>query len=150
MTRRKKIINEIKAALEQILISNGYVTDAGLNVFLDKVALEESGDFPAINIDESTDTNTAGSHLNWTKVTLPISIEAFNRCTPATSNDKAHELIGDIKKAVFTHVKDDPANYELITYQSSDIAQRESGSDLIVVNVLIDVTYTEDLADPEG
>ena len=149
MTRRKRIIEELKGALQQILIANGYVTDAGLNVYLDMSQLDETGEYPAININEALDSNQSGLHLDRAKINLPISVEAFNKCTPANANDLGHDLIGDIKQALFSHVKAEPANYEKMTYVSANIAQRENGTGLVSVNVLVDVIYQEYLPQPE-
>lgn len=145
MTRRKTIIEEIKAVLEAILISNGYITDLGNNVFLDKSEISETTSFPALNINETVDVVVSGEESKWPTLSLPINIEGFALCQPSTANEKAHELIGDIKKAVFSHTAVD---YNEIFYVSSEIGQRESGSGLVSVNVSINIIYKENINAP--
>jgi hypothetical protein len=145
MTRRKNIIDEIKTTLESILISGGYETDAGNSVFLDKSEISESTTFPAININETSDNILSGENTVWPVLSLPIDIEAYAECLPSTANTNAHELIGDIKTAIFTHT---PVNYSHHNYISSEIGQRESGSGLVAVNVSITIVYKENINAP--
>lgn len=149
-SRRKNIITEIQTALSEITTTNGYYTDAGNYVYLDISEIDENSTFPAININESMDTNSANFHSTWLSLALPVSIEGYNTCLPSTANEKGHELIADIKKAIFSHTKDDPANFEKITYQGADIAQRENGTGLVAVNVNITIHYKENLNDPDS
>lgn len=150
MTKRKRIIDEIKTALENILIANGYATDAGNNVFLDRSSFDDAETKPFINIDESEDSlieqsgTIAGSKF---KLSLPISIEATNNCIPLEPSSKGHELIGDIKKCLFS--QEWTIDIKEINYQSSTIAQHESGSGVVSVSVNAEVIYIETIGNPE-
>ena len=150
MTRRERIINEVQTALETILIINGYVTDAGQSVFIDRSSFDESETKPFINIDEGDDViqgRSADATGAKFKLALPVSIEAFNTCSPLTPSTPGHELIGDLKKCLFT--QDWSTDIKEIQYQSSTIAQHESGSGLVTVSVNADIIYIETIGNPE-
>lgn len=151
MTKRESIINEIKAALETILISNGYVTDAGQSVYIDRSAFDENETKPFININEGEDSiiesNGRQTQGNKIKLSLPVSIESTNSCDPLIPATTGHDLIGDIKKCLFKQSWS--VNILEIQYQSSSIAQHENGSGFVMVSVNADIIYIETLGNPE-
>lgn len=150
MTKRERIINEIKTTLETILTANGYVTEAGKNVFVDRSNFDEGETKPFINIDESDDSILEQSGTNTGakfRLSLPISIEAFNSCQPLAPSSKGHELIGDIKKCLFS--QEWTTDIIEIQYQNSTIAQHESGSGLVSISVNAEVIYVETIGNPE-
>ncbi|MCP3851945.1 MAG: hypothetical protein GY694_17170 [Gammaproteobacteria bacterium] len=150
MTKRERIINEVKTTLETILTANGYATDAGQNIFIDRSVFDESETKPFININEGDDqlvekiAYLPGIKM---KLSLPLSIEGFNSCSPLTPSSKGHELIGDIKKCLLSKVWS--SDVREIQYQSSTIAQHESGSGLVTVSVNADIIYIETIGKPE-
>jgi hypothetical protein len=150
MTKRETIIQSIKTRLETILTGNGYATNAGQNVYIDRTAFDDNETKPFINIDENEDTlieesyHSPGAKL---KLSLPISIEAFNSCNPLSPSSKGHELIGDIKKCLWSVKWSDPV--VKFQYQGSTIAQHESGSGLVSVSVNAEIIYVETIGNPE-
>jgi hypothetical protein len=150
MTRRETIIQEIKTRLQTILVSNGYITNAGQNVFIDRSAFDERETKPFINIDENEDSlieesyHVPGAKL---KLSLPISIEAFNSCNPLNPSSKGHELLGDIKKCLWSNSWS--SNIAKFQYQNSTIQQHENGSGLVSVSVNAEIIYVETIGDPE-
>ncbi len=149
-TRRERIVNEVKTALESISIVNGYATEAGQNIFIDRSTFDDTEAKPFININEGSD-ELVEKISYWPglkmKLSLPLSIEGFNSCSPLAPSSKGHELIGDIKKCLLFN--EWSTDVREIQYQTSSIAQHESGSGLVVINVNVDIIYIEVIGKPE-
>lgn len=150
MTRRERIINEIAVALKTILTANGYRTEAGDNVFIDRSNFDDVETTPFINLDESTDDiiEQSGTRQGQKfKLSLPIAVEGTNTCSPLEPSSKGHELIGDIKQCLFDRVWS--TDIIEIRYQNSTIAQHESGSGIVSVSINAEVIYAETIGNPE-
>ena len=150
MIKRESIITEIKTELSSILVLNGYYTNAGNNVYLDRSSFDESETMPFINIAENEDSIVEQSGKlpgNKLKLSLPLAIEATDKCDPLNPSPYGHKLIADIKKNLFS--KSWSANIKEIQYQSSTIAQHENGAAYVNVSVNIDVNYIETIGNPE-
>lgn len=152
MTRAERIIDEIIAQLQTIRPENGYHTYAGDNVFAYRTTFDDAQEKPLINITESSEDvqSKAGViQLPGTKVisTISLIIEGVNISDPLDLKSRGHELIADLKTCLFnTSWSGDIQEME---YTGRSIGQHETGANLVVVSVNVDVKFIETLGNPE-
>lgn len=149
-SKRQSIITEIKTQLQTILISNGYNTDAGSRVYVDRSVFGDNEIFPLINLDEQEDSVEEYSYSKIggkMRINLPISVEAVNTCSPLDPSGKGHELIEDIKKALLNY--NYSSNIKQINYLSSSIQQHENGSGYVNISVNAEIIYIETIGNPQ-
>lgn len=92
-SRRQQIIDQLKTLLATVLISNGYKTNVGSNIFEWKSIDFQDSELPGIDVrdpDESVETK-GGRHY----YTLTIEIEA--KVSASTTTNQAREVLADIE-----------------------------------------------------
>jgi hypothetical protein len=77
-------------------------------------------------------------------------IDGFDICDPDHPNDKAHAMIRDIKRAIWSgqDAMTWGGKVKRVSYVGRDIAPRLDGHALVQVRVTIFVEYVEDLTNP--
>lgn len=96
----QQIMNAIGTRLQGITIANGYNTNAGNNVFADRVTPLIETELPGLiyrDPEEDEEALTMGYH----QMTLKVEIEAVTYGAIAPK-DVRNKLIADVKKAVRT------------------------------------------------
>lgn len=156
-TKARAVAAHLSDLLEGITKANGYETDIGLKVYRGKRKIGD-GDVPCAVLIEGSDKpgNTQGSASQL--VTQSYVLGGYAICDPDNPNDRAHEIISDLKKAVFTLV--DPTKAESISgttsfggkvkrveYKGRDIGPRADGVDIVFAVIHIDVDFVEQLTD---
>ncbi|WP_041646656.1 hypothetical protein [Aromatoleum aromaticum] len=152
MSKADTIAAAIATRLQTIRIANGYATDAGAAVYRGRTSFD-AADVPCITIAEPEDEieeqrdhpDGDGADLI---ARLPFTIEAFAACNPDAPNVAGHQLVADIKRAIFSADITLGGLAVTLRYLGRTIAPREPGARIVTVAVKIRVGYTENLAAP--
>lgn len=138
----------IASRVGQITVANGYNTDIGLRVFRGRMALNVK-DLPCIVLAEEGDSV---QEVKGTKVRLTqrYTIEGHDVCDPVQPNDKAHEILKDIKRSIFGGDLSfgGALRPNDLAYSGRSIAARDDGTAICAASVDIEISYVEDLSDP--
>ena len=137
--------------LKQITTANGYNTDIGHRVFRGRLKLDDDK-IPCVVIGEEDDQVT--DRVNYGKnvsITQGFVIDAYVRCDPDNPNDAAHDVIEDLKKALFTGQSNaNPAgalapHVRTLKYIRRHIGPRPEGADFVLGSITIETAYVETL-----
>lgn len=138
----------IAGRIADITVANGYNTDIGLRVYRGRMSLNTK-DLPCAVMVEDADSvlETKGTKV---RVKQRYIIEGHDNCDPEQPNDKAHEILQDIKKAIFGGDLsfEGALRPNDIEYAGRSISAREDGTSICAASVDIDVTFVEELTDP--
>lgn len=154
-TRARDIALHLNNLLAGITKANGYETDIGLHVFRGKRKIDDSHVPCAVLIEgEDKPGETQGPASQ--QITQSYVLGGYAECDPDQPNDTAHQIIADIKKAIFTVA--DPTRAEAIsgsttlggrvksvTYEGRDIGPRADGVPIVFAVVHISVVFVEQL-----
>jgi hypothetical protein len=146
MSISKDIMNLVHTRLLNVTKANGYDTDCGLKVFNGRRRLDETH-LPCIVIIETDSKVSAGTRTN-VQVTSRYVIEGHSECDPDNPNDKAHDIISDIKRILFSNDIRFGGKVREMIYKSQNIAPREDGLSIVSASVEIDLVFSEDLTSP--
>ncbi len=146
-TTPRQVAAALAARLATITTANGFITDIGTKVFRGKKALEES-DAPCVVLVEGNDhpkeQTRKGLHLTQT-----YFFEAHDVCDPDHPNDKAHDMLEDLMRVVFS---DDATAFSALgglvksmQYKGRTIGTREDGAAVVFAGIQIDVEYAQAL-----
>jgi|GEM_PF-1379828 len=154
--RARDIALHISGLLEKITQANGYETDIGLKVFRGKLKIDDDIP-PCVAVMEADEVLGGTQGPTSQQVTQHYAIVGYARCDPDYPNDTAHQMISDIKRALF-RLPDDATRHEQVSgtrrfggrvkavqYQGRSIGPRADGRAIVFVNVHISVTYVEQL-----
>lgn len=155
-TRARDVALHITDLLKGITKANGYETDIGLtHVFRGKRKIDDTH-VPCAVIIEGEDKPGGTQGPASQQVTQSYVLGGYAECNPDHPNDTAHQIIADIKKAVFSIV--DPSRQEQISgsttfggrvksvsYVGRDIGPRTDGVPIVFAVVHIDVLFVEQL-----
>lgn len=149
-TSADAIARHITGLMEGITKANGFETDIGTSVARGRRKIDDN-QIPCAVIIEGEDSlgDTAGRYS--IRVTQSYVLGGYSHCNPQHPNDTAHQIIRDIKRAVFTDTG--PANnwggkVLKVEYRGRDIGPRADGVPIVFAIVHIDVTYAEDVRNP--
>lgn len=102
MIKHQQIIDNIKTAMKTILTTNGYHTNLGLKVYLNKAnSLIENADENALNIKDislSAITAKSGGVISFFDYTMPIDIDIHFK--GGASITEIREGIWDVQKVI--------------------------------------------------
>lgn len=148
-TQALQILDAVVSRVKLITKANGYCTDAGKEIFKGRVQLFEQDELPAITILEG-DEQVLDRSYEKTKLRYELSITGAAKATPKNPLDSAHELLGDLKKALFPTDALKDTGFDrlngLVTkfeYNGRSMAAREDGSKTSYCTVFIAVEYVE-------
>lgn len=152
-TIAQQVLAALAGRLAVIRKANGYNTDAGLHVFQGRLYLDEDDDLPALSIIENLEQPTT-AQVDGTLVreTTPYQIQGLIACTPNAPLAEGHQLLADIKRALFVH----PSGPEFerliagasIDYMGRQVFQRLESARFCEVHVLLEITHGERYGDP--
>lgn len=149
MSKAAALALVITQRVQQITLANGYATNIGDRVFRGKGSLNAE-DLPCIVLVEGDETvaDQKGAKINSSVVFM---LEGHDVCDPDQPNDKAHQIIADLKRAVFSgdltldgKLKDK----QQIDYRGRTIGARPEGGDIIAASIAFAITMVDDLAAP--
>lgn len=127
-----------------------FATRIGLRVMRGRRRLDESM-VPCVVIIEGDDTVT-DSRGSDVCLTQRYVFEGHAACDPDNPNDTAHDIIKDLKRAIFKDAGDLeswlPFRVRSLRYVGRNIDPREDGLSIVSAAIEIEVTYTENLANP--
>ena len=155
-TRARDVAAHITTLLAGISKDNGYETDIGAaRVFRGKRKIDDSH-VPCAVLLEGEDKPGSTQGPASQQVTQSYVLGGYAPCDADQPNDTAHQIIADIKKAVFT-IKDATRAEEIsgsttfggrvksVTYRGRDIGPRTDGVAIVFAVVHIDVVFVEQL-----
>jgi len=149
------IANDIAIAittrLQGITTAGGYTTNIGLKVMRGRKRLDESH-LPCIVIIERPDKpdKQSGQRDPSVKVTQNYVLEGHAACDPDNPNDTGHEIIADLKKAIWK----EKITYGMaqrviaVNYEGKTISAREDGIAVVSAAIEISVEFAEQLSNP--
>lgn len=140
---------EIKTRLQAILLTNNCETDIGRDVMMGRRKIPGDDQPPCVMVLEGLDDNQdQPGRSPLALVEQQYVISAFDKCDADNPNDQAHAMIRDIKRAIFKDGADWGGKVKKVKYIGRDIGPRPDGVALVQAQVLISVTYVEDLSNP--
>lgn len=151
MSKAHEIALALQALLERVRPENGYETNVGRLVFRGRKALDEEEHLPCTVLAEGNDS-VQGDTITKAKIEQRYFLEAHDVCDPDNPNDKAHQIIADLKRAVFTSARDRSTPLGgvalAVRYRGRTIGAREDGGNTVFAGIEIAVEYVEDLTNP--
>ena len=144
---------ELAQRLSNISTANGYATDIGLRTFRGRRRLDAQ-QLPCAVVIERPDEPVSqnGSKV---KTLRKYVLEGHAKCDPDNPNDVGHDLLSDIKRAVFAGAIGIDARLSAgnvksysLTYSGSSIAPRDDGLDVVSASVEVALEFVEDLSNP--
>lgn len=154
-TRARDIALHLTDLLSGITKANGCETDIGTRVFRGKRKIDDT-QVPCAVIIEGEDKpgNTQGSAAQ--QITQSYVLGGYAECDPDNPNDVAHQILADIKHAVFSVTNPTRAEQisgtttlggkvKSVTYTGRDIGPRTDGVPIVFAVVHIDVVFVEHL-----
>lgn len=146
MSKAKDVAQALTDRLAVITVANGYQTDIGLRVFRGRRKLDETH-VPCIVIVEGDDNIT--SEQRGRVATAPdYFIEGHSVCDPDNPNDKAHDMIADLKRAIWSGDLSFGGLVLELKYKGRAIQSREDGMSMIAGSIQISAKFAENLAEP--
>lgn len=145
-TDASRIAAEIATRLAGITKAAGYATDIGRTVFRGRRLIPEDAP-PCVTIVEADDTprEQQAQHV---KLDQTYILEAHGPCDIDNPNDAAHEMIGDLKRAVFSGDRTFGRTVRTLAYRGRTIGPRPDGQAIVAANIVVAVEYAEDLSNP--
>lgn len=135
--------------LARILPANGFATATGTRIMRGKRTVPADSQVPCIIMIEGGDEPTdRPGRIPMCHIKLPFVIDAFDACDPENPNDRAHQMISDIKRAIFHDGTNLGGQAYLVTYTGSDIGPRPDGAAFVQARVSVSIEYVEDLTNP--
>ncbi|MGH7461960.1 MAG: hypothetical protein ACREMA_13175 [Longimicrobiales bacterium] len=151
MSKADDIARVLSARLERITKANGFATDIGLRVYRGRRSLDAETDVPCVVLAEGNDTPQDDS-LTLVSISQRYVCEAHVPCDPDHPNDAAHQIIADLKRAIFggepKHGMRLDGHAKQLHYKGRAIGPREDGGETVSAGIHIDVLYVEDLTNP--
>lgn len=145
-----EVAQELSARLATILTSNGFNTNMGQRVYRGRVAVSDD-DVPCVSLIEGDeDVRENPSRLNATAhITQQYALAGYAPCDPLQPNDAAHEIIKDMKRAIFQD-KDSSLTRKVrrVAYKGRNIGPRADSVPIVQAVIYIEVEYVEDLSAP--
>lgn len=152
MSLAKSIGTSLSNLLATITVLNGYHTDVGLRVYRGRLAIDESR-IPCVILAELDDVkDSAISQGTIVSVSQRYTIEAHVTCDPNNPNDAAHDVIADIKKALFKKMIRTGSAFspeiKRLNYIGKTIGPRPDGSAFVSGSITVVAEFVEDLKNP--
>lgn len=157
-TRARDVALYLTDRLAGITKANGYETDIGLRVFRGRRKIDDQ-QVPCAVLLEGEDKPGGTQGASSQQITQSYVLGGYAECDPDHPNDRAHEILADIKKAIFgladgaTRAERAGAQFSLggrvksVTYRGRDIGPRADGVPIVFAIVYIDIVFVEQLAE---
>lgn len=150
LNRADDIARHISTLMSGITKANGFETDIGSTVARGRRKIDDD-QIPCSVVIEGEDRMGDATGRYSIRVTQSYVLGGYSRCDPQHPNDTAHQIIRDLKKAIFTDTG--PTNnwggkVLKLEYRGRDIGPRADGVPIVFAIVHVDVTYTEDVRNP--
>ena len=151
MSKASDIAQWLNERIATITLAGGYATDIGVKVFRGRMKIDPD-DMPCTVIVEGEDSPSAAKRTH-TKLSQNYIFEGHDECDPNHPNDKAHLIIADLKRAIFSTPVGIGGSYmdgkiSEINYRGRTIGARPDGVALVAAAIEIEIVYEENLANP--
>lgn len=152
MSKAKQLAAAVYARISQITVANGYLTNIGLKVFRGKRTADES-EVPMAFVVEGDD-EVLGQKGSEVRVAIPFAVEGHDVCDPDNPNDKVHDIVADLKKAIFDGDRTfgglvrGPNGGEPLQYMGRTIGEREDGAKVVGAAIMFKAEIVENLSNP--
>lgn len=152
MSKAKQLAQAIYERIAAITIANGYNTDIGLKVFRGRRTADEK-DVPMSFIVEGDD-EVLEQKGNEVRIAVPFAVEGHTVCDPDNPNDAVHDIVADLKKAIFGGDRTfgglvrGPNGGQPLQYAGRTIGEREDGAKVVGAAILFKAEITESLSNP--
>ena len=149
MSTAKDIAQALTDRLATITTANGYTTNIGSRVMRGRRRLDEKH-LPCAVIIDAEDEVPDQMQTGNAKIRVKYVIEGHSECDADNPNDTAHDMIADIKRALWGSRITFGANKTVLRlyYNGRGIAPREDGMAVVSASVQISADYAEDLSSP--
>lgn len=149
LKRAEDIAGELNTRMLTITKAQGAETDVGTTVLRGRRKLDDDH-IPCVVIVEGLDSPTMGPSKRSPGVKLRQGyvLVAYDKCDPNHPNDKAHAMIRDLKRAVFSDGATLGEQVIGVEYVGRDIGPRGDGVSIVSATVEIVVEYEESLQNP--
>lgn len=143
------VAQAINERLGTITVASGKRTDIGLKVYRGRHQITDDM-VPCAVIFEGDDEvkDTPGRSSALAKVAQRYVLVGYDKCDPDYPNDKAHDIIKDMKQVIFAGDRTFGTRVQDVTYKGRAIGPRADGVGIVSARIDIDITYFEDLANP--
>lgn len=153
MSQANDIAEAIATRLATITTVNGYATNIGGKVLRGRRRLDKSHLPCAVVIerdDEVKAEQVLAKRVHQAKVACRLLLEGHAECDADNPNVVGHQIIADIKKAIFGSVISYGSDDAVlgIHYAGRSIAPREDGTDVVAAAVEVMLEFVETLSDP--
>lgn len=146
----KQILTKLDTRLKTILVANGYNTNAGQRVYRGRKSFDwgDAALFPAISVFDPEE-RCESLHEERNDYLLVFHVEAHGFASASNPADLAHDLIADIKKALFIY-SDQTLGGLVVSfeYKGREIQLPEDAGSVVSVRVVAEVKYPELYGDP--
>lgn len=147
----ERAIQSAVALLQNIRISNGYFTDAGLHVLRARRAIEAK-DLDAINVWEGAEKPANGDGSVAMQMDLELSVEGHVKASQPDTGMRLGLIKADIKRALCSAsgaLPDTPNRpFAAVVYTGSQPDPRHEFADSEAVTVSFSIRYAEKYGDP--
>jgi len=156
LTRARDIGKYLSDVLSTIQIANGFETDIGLQVFRGKLKIDDDVPPCAVVLEEDEVVGSVQGPSSQ-QVVQHYVLGGYMPCDPDHPNDAAHQIISDLKRAVF-RLPDNATRHEHVSgtrsfggrvksvqYLGRQIGPRADGRAIVYAIIRIAVTYVEQL-----
>ena len=149
MSTANDVALAVSGRIETITVANGYQTDIGLRVMRGRKRLDPAM-LPCAVIVERDDSVKDRGGRKQVKVAQRIIVEGHAACDADNPNDTGHQMIADIKRALFSAQLTFGADQRPVdvAYVGRSIAPREDGIAVVSAAVEIEVEFVETLSAP--
>lgn len=146
MSYAKDLAAAIAERLAEITTTNGFLTNIGATVYRGRRALAKDAP-PCVVLVEGDDLvrEQSGLHVKLDQVYV---LEGFTACDPDNPNDAAHDIIADLKRAIFAGDRTFNRLVRGLHYRGRTIGVRADGQAVVSANIEIAVEFAENLATP--
>lgn len=150
MSMGARVATVLLERLGTITQKNGFTTNMGENVFWGRVSPPRHAQFVGLFEFEEDEVLTPPKLDSTVQLRVPYIIEAQAECDPEAPNAMGHDLVADIKRAVWgldpVHLFPDGVN--AVEYKGKKILPIDVGTKRVVVEVRLQITMMECLASP--
>lgn len=146
MTKAYTLLTSLVPRLQAIRSANGYTSEAGRSVLLGPIPKQAGEDYPFIRLHEiGASSESAVPFRPTAKLRVDFMAEAYAKQPSAAQiMATAHDLIGDLKKALFGDVTRDLNGQALMAQlEGYSVQPPEDGGDVVVAQVRGSFTFTD-------
>lgn len=143
-----RVLQMLAGRLAAISVAGGYFTDVGADITSEPAQLEEGAQTISIAATGINQSGSGSSGISPRSRAMTFVIEATIPATFTTAQQRSHELLADIERALLVQISPDAQIAEIqlvrdVTLTGRTITRRTDGIDATVVQVTGTATYLQ-------